>query len=63
AYTDVARARPASDGRRHPRSQRNIEAWLDRLRTKVIWLVEGHVSDASIACALSVMGAREGGDA
>jgi hypothetical protein len=27
----------------HPRSQRNIEAWLDRLRTKGFWLVEDDV--------------------
>ena len=43
----------------------NIEAWLDRLRTKDFWLVEDDVFGRDDhACPLSVMGAcREGIDA
>jgi hypothetical protein len=52
----------ASDGRRHPRSQRNIEAWLDPGRAKGFWLVDDDVfgRDEHV-CALSVMGARREG--
>ena len=40
----------------------NIEAWLDRLRTKDFWLVEDDVFGRDDhACALSVMGARREG--
>jgi hypothetical protein len=40
----------------------NIEAWLDRLRTKDFWLFEDDVFGRDDhACALSVMGARREG--
>jgi hypothetical protein len=48
-------------GRIHPRSQRNIEAWLDRLRTRGFWLVEDHVLGRYDRVRSEPMGARREG--
>jgi hypothetical protein len=45
----------------HPWSQRNIEAWLDRLRTKGFWLVEDHVLGRYNRVRSELMGARSEG--
>ena len=42
-------------------SQRNIEAWLDRLRTKGFWLVEDHVFGGYDRVRSELMGARREG--
>lgn len=48
-------------GRRHPRPQRNMEAWLDRLRTKGFWLVEDHVFGRYDRVRSELTGARREG--